>query len=275
MRIATLTGLVMACSPVGLINLAISREGYRIEKDVPYGADPRQKMDLYVPDGASGKTPVIVFFYGGSWDTGTKALYLAFGQAFASKGIMVAIPDYRLYPQVVWPTFLDDSARAFAFVHNHAAQYGGDTGRIFLAGHSAGAYNAMMLAADPKYLKDAGGDASWIHGVIGIAGPYDFLPLQDPKLVAIFGGANRPETQPINHIDGKRPPMLLAHGTADTTVLPRNTLNLEKKLAGFQSPVTVKLYPDVAHIGIILSLAPGFRGKTTLRQDMLDFVAAH
>ena len=188
---------------------------------------------------------------------------------------MVAIPDYRLYPQVVWPTFLDDSARAFAFVHNHAAQYGGDTGRIFLAGHSAGAYNAMMLAADPKYLKDAGGDASWIHGVIGIAGPYDFLPLQDPKLVAIFGGANRPETQPINHIDGKRPPMLLAHGTADTTVLPRNTLNLEKKLAGFQSPVTVKLYPDVAHIGIILSLAPGFRGKTTLRQDMLDFVAAH
>jgi len=271
--LAALIGLLAAgCSPISLLNLAVSREGYHVVRDLAYGADPRQKLDLYVPDAPPPKMPVILFFYGGSWQTGTKDLYLALGQAFASKGVMVAVADYRLYPQIRYPAFVEDGARAFVFVRDHAGAYGGDPKRLFLAGHSAGAYNAMMLAADGHYLRQAGADIAQVCGVIGIAGPYNFLPLTDPKLIALFGGANRPETQPITYIDGKRPPMLLAAGTSDETVSPRNSSDLAKKLKSFGSPVRLLTYPDVGHIGIILSLAPGFRGRTSLREDILQFV---
>lgn len=172
----------------------------------------------------------------------------------------------------VSPSRVKARAHAFAYVHAHAAHYGGDPARLFLAGHSAGAYNAVMLAADTHYLRDAGADISQVCGVIGIAGPYNFLPLRDDHLIAIFGGANRPETQPITYIDGKRPPMLLAAGTDDTTVSPRNSTDLAEKLRAFDSPVRLVRYPGVGHIGIILSLAPGFRWRTNLRGDMIDFV---
>ena len=198
----------------------IPRAGYHVERDLAYGGDPRQKLDLYIPDHLAGKAPVILFFYGGSWQSGSKKDYLAFGQAFASKGIIVAVADYRLYPQVRYPAFVEDGARAFAFVHDHARQYGGDPRRIFVTGHSAGAYIAAMLAVDETYLRGAGADPGWIAGVIGIAGPYDFLPLTDKDLITIFGGADRIDTQPVHYIDGKRPPMFLAAGTDDTVVDP-------------------------------------------------------
>jgi acetyl esterase/lipase len=264
-----------ACSPVSVLNLLISRSGYSVHADIPYGSDPRQKLDLYVPDGLNAPAPVMLFFYGGTWQSGAKELYRALGQAFATKGVIVGIADYRLYPQVKYPGFLHDGAQALRFLHEHAAAYGGDASRVFLCGHSAGAYIAVMLASDPAYLREVGGDFSWIRGVIGIAGPYDFLPLRSRDLIAIFGGANRLETQPISHIDGKRPRMLLTAGADDSTVEPANTIRMAKRLLQFGSPVQAKIYPDVGHIGIILSLAPGFRSRTTLREDILQFIAAH
>jgi acetyl esterase/lipase len=269
---ALLSALLAACSPVSLLNLAVPRSGYHVVRDLAYGTAPRQRLDLYVPDAPPPNMPVILFFYGGSWESGSKNLYLALGQAFASKGIMVAVADYRLFPQARYPAFLHDSAEAFAYVRAHAARYGGDPARLFLAGNSAGAYNAMMLVADGAYLSQAGADVGQVCGVIGIAGPYNFLPLTDKHLITIFGGAAWPETQPITHIDGKRPPMLLAAGTDDTTVSPRNSSDLAEKLKSYGSSVRLIAYPGVGHIGIILSLAPGFRGRTNLRGDVIDFV---
>src|ERR1700760_1252389 len=137
-----LLGLLTACSQVAL-NLVAPR-GYHVVRDLAYGADPRQKLDLYVPDKLAGPAPVLLFFYGGSWTGGSKARYFAFGQAFASKGIITAGADYRLFPQVPSPAFVEDGAHAFAWLHTHAGKYGGDTSRLFLAGHSAGAYIAVM-----------------------------------------------------------------------------------------------------------------------------------
>jgi acetyl esterase/lipase len=243
-------------------------------RDLAYGSDPRQKLDLYVPDKLSGPAPVLLFFYGGSWTGGSKARYFAFGQAFASKGIITAVADYRLYPQVRYPAFVEDGAHALAWLHTHAGKYGGDTGRLFLAGHSAGAYIAVMLAADRRYLTAAGLDPASVRGVIGIAGPYDFLPLKDDELIAIFEGANRPETQPIHYIDGLRPPMLLETGMEDTIVSPANTSRLAARLRSIGSPVEERQYSGIGHIGIILSLLPGLRGRTHLYSDMLTFVRA-
>ncbi len=270
---AALGFALSACVPI--LNLAVPRGGYAIRSDIAYGTDPRQKLDIYVPDGLAKPAPVILFFYGGSWSSGSKDIYRAFGQAFASKGIVTVVADYRLYPQVKYPAFIEDGAQAFRFVHETIAKYGGDPDRLFLAGHSAGAYIAVMLDSDLHYLKDAHADPAWVRGVIGIAGPYDFLPLHDPELIEIFGGANVRATQPIDYIDGKRAPMLLAHGTADTTVGVGNARRMAKRLKSVDSPYDEIEYPGVGHIGIILSLAPGLRGNTTLREDITKFVMSH
>lgn len=273
--LAALATAVAACSPASVLNLMIPRSGYHVVQDLAYGSDPRQKIDFYVPDNLKAKAPVILFFYGGSWQSGSREMYLGFGQAFTSEGIIVAVADYRLYPQVRYPAFIEDGAKAFSYVHSHVAQYGGDPNGIFVAGHSAGAYIAVMLAANERYLRTAHADPGRIRGVIGIAGPYNFLPLTDKDLIAIFGGSDRSDTQPITYIDGKRPPMLLAYGTDDTTVAPHNSTDLAEKLRSFHSDVEVRAYPGVGHIGIILSLAPGFRDRTTLRDDIIQFVKAH
>ena len=273
--LAGLFAFLSACSPVSALNLLVPRGGYDVQAGFSYGPDPRQKLDVYVPRGLKGAAPVLLFFYGGSWSSGSRDMYLALGQAFATQGIVTVVADYRLYPQVKYPAFAQDAAGALAWVHNNIAAHGGDPGRVFVSGHSAGAYNAVMLAAEPKFIEAVGGKPDWIRGVIGIAGPYDFLPLTEANYIDMFHGANNADAMPINHVDGKRPPMLLVAGDADATVGPGNADRMAARLKAHGSAVKVIKYPGIGHIGIILSLAPGFRGRTTLRQDMLDFIHAH
>ena len=273
--LAGLFAFLSACSPVSALNLLVPRGGYDVQAGFSYGPDPRQKLDVYVPRGLKGAAPVLLFFYGGSWSSGSRDMYLALGQAFATQGIVTVVADYRLYPQVKYPAFAQDAAGALAWVHNNIAAHGGDPGRVFVSGHSAGAYNAVMLAAEPKFIEAVGGKPDWIRGVIGIAGPYDFLPLTEANYIDMFHGANNADAMPINHVDGRRPPMLLAAGDADATVGPGNADRMAARLKAHGSEVKVIKYPGIGHIGIILSLAPGFRGRTTLRQDMLDFIHAH
>jgi acetyl esterase/lipase len=273
--LAGLTALLSACSPFGVINAMVPRGGYHVRPGLAFGGDPRQKLDVYVPDKLSAPAPVLLFFYGGGWESGDRGGYKAFGQAFAARGIVTVVADYRLYPNVKFPAYVEDAAGALAYVHAHAQEYGGDPARIFVAGHSAGAYNAMMLASDPRYLKAVGGDLSWIRGVIGLAGPYDALPFTEQRYIDNFGGADNPATMPINHIDGPRPPMLLVTGTADTVVGPGNSDRMAAKLQATGNKVEVIKYPGVGHIGIILSLVPGFRGLTTLRDDITRFIQSH
>ena len=260
---------------VPLFNLALPTHGYAIKTDIAYGADPRQRMDLYIPDGLTRPAPVLLFFYGGSWQSGSKAIYRAFGQAFASRGMVVAVADYRLYPKVKYPAFVEDGALALRFVHGHVGEAGGDASRIFVSGHSAGAYIAAMLAVNDTYLADIHADPAWIRGVIGIAGPYDFLPLYDPALIDIFGGDRVMATQPIKYARRRTVPMLLAHGGADTTVGAGNSRRMAQRLKEAGNDVELIVYPGVSHLGIVISLAHGFRERTTLHEDIVRFVTAH
>ena len=146
----------------------------------------------------------------------------------------------------------------------------------FSLGHSAGAYNAIMLASNPRYLREVHADPAWIRGVIGISGPYDFLPLKSPELIDIFGGYRREETQPIRYITAKRPPILLVTGSDDTTVLPRNTKRMAARLRSFGTDVKEIVYPGVAHIGIDpVRRQALFRARTTLREDIVTFVTMY
>ena len=262
-------------SPAAALNLLAPRRGYQVHRHIPYGAGPRHRLDLYVPDALQPPAPVVLFFYGGAFQAGWKGEYRVVGEALASKGIIVAVADYRIHPEARFPDFLEDGAKAFATLRELVARYGGDAARIFLAGHSAGAYIAVMLAVNPRYLEDQNIKTSAIRGVIGIAGPYDFLPIKDRTLIEIFGGSTRPETQPINFITGKKPPMLLATGANDGRVQIKSTRNLSSRLRAAGSEVEEILYPGIGHMGIMLALAPGFRRRAPLRDDIVRFVFSH
>jgi len=261
-----------ACSPLLMFNAVMPKDGgVRVAgRDLAYGADPRQKLDVYVPAGAGpGLRPLIVFFYGGSWNSGVKNGYGFVGRALAARGFVVAIPDYRLVPQVRFPGFLEDNAAAVRWLRAHADRYGADPDRIVLAGHSAGAYNAAMLALDPQWL---GPDRRAVRGLIGLAGPYDFLPLDGPVTRAAFGNAaDAAATQPVNFARHDTPPALLATGDKDTTVLPRNSDELAARLAAAGVPVTRARYPGVGHAGLVTAIARPLRGKAAVLEAMAAF----
>lgn len=258
--------------PVDILNLAIPHKGYTVYYDKAYGRDQRQRLDIYVPDKLSSPATTLIYFYGGSWQVGDKNMYRFLGQAFASKGFITVVVNYRMYPDVYFPSFMQDGAKAVRWVHDNIQKYKGDNNHMFLVGHSAGAHIAALLTTNEDYIKAEDGKTSWIKGVIGLAGPYDFLPFTDPKIKALFSKEDNFKTQPIHYVKPGLPPFFLATGDEDTTVRPKNTVNLAKRLRESNVAVTEIIYPHVAHIGIILSLASGFRFKAPLLEDITRFI---
>lgn len=270
-----LTALAAACTPsLGAFNALAprDRDGRRVARDIPFGPEARQRLDVYAPEGGGGLKPVIVFIYGGSWANGDKDDYTFAGAALASRGFVTVIPDYRLVPSVRFPAFIEDCAAAVRWVADHVAEFGGDASRIILVGHSAGAYNAMMLALDARYLRDAGVDAARVSGVAGLAGPYDFLPFDVDATRNAFGQApDLALTQPVNFARADAPPALLLWGDADTTVGPRNLRGLDEALRAAGAPVETKIYPGVNHVDIMLALSRPLRGRAPTLADVTAF----
>lgn len=270
--------LLAACSETDLLNATIPDSGYTVMRGIDYETDaaqePRHKLDIYVPSGvsltATKGVPVVFFIYGGDWRHGSRDDYKFAGEAFASQGFVTVIADYRLYPQVCYPAFLDDGEQALQWVHANIARYGGDPARVFVAGHSAGAYNALMLALAPQYES-----SRWLRGAIGLAGPYNFLPL-DKDTGPVFGQERDLQTVlPVTYAaGGGHPPVLLLHGTDDDTVGIHNSRDLADALRRAGSTIEEKEYPGLGHIGLVLSLAHGFRDKAPVLADSVAFIRA-
>lgn len=268
------SALLSACSPLGLINaLTPADAGGRLAATgLAYGPDARHRLDIYVPESGAGRAPVMVFFYGGGWNSGERADYAFVGRAFAAQGFVTVIPDYRLVPQVRFPTFVEDGALALRWVRDHIAGHGGDPSGVVLAGHSAGAYNAMMLALDRRFLARAGLPPGFVRSAAGLAGPYDFLPLDDPRSIAAFGDYPRlAETQPVSFAGARAPRVFLATGDEDETVRPRNSVSLAAKLRAVGAPVELRTYPGLGHAGILLALNAGFRSRAPVLADVVRF----
>lgn len=266
---------VTACSPLALFDAIGPRDqgGKLVLKNAAFGPHKRQRLDVYAPVASGGSAPVVVFFYGGSWKNGAKTDYEFVGQALAAQGFVTVLPDYRLYPEVRFPDFLDDGARAIAWVRDNVAAYGGDPRRIVLAGHSAGAYNAVMLGFDPRYLRKAGVDPKVIRAVAGLSGPYDFLPLDQGTATELFGEApDKAATQPITFAGPHSPPAFLATGDGDTTVRPSNTQNLAARLREARVPVQERVYPGLDHADTLLALSVAFRAKAPELAEMAAFL---
>jgi acetyl esterase/lipase len=267
--LASLAGFLGGCSPAALLNATVPRKGYTLEPDIAYGPDPRQKLDLYRPDTPRADGNAAIFFYGGSWDSGRKGDYLFVAQALTASGYTVVIPNYRLYPEVRFPAFVEDGAQAVRWTTDRVG-----SGKLFVMGHSAGAHIALMLMTNTPYLQAAGVDRMALPGVVGLSGPYDFLPLTSAKLIDIFGSANNPDMEAIPFARAPLPPALLIHGTADETVYPRNSERLAVAWRKAGAPVELKLYPGVGHIDVVASFAELLYTRAPTRTDVLAWLDA-
>ncbi|MGE8189852.1 alpha/beta hydrolase [Pseudomonas sp. NPDC086278] len=274
----TLGGLVlalmMACSPLKMLNALTPDGTFDKTEGIAYGDDPRQKLDVYVPRHPAANAPVVVFFYGGSWNSGSRSDYGFVGEALASRGIVAVLADYRLYPQVRYPLFLEDNAKAVAWTHEHIRQFSGNPQRLYLMGHSSGAYNAAMLALDPGLLGAVGLSPHDLSGWIGLAGPYDFLPIENPDVRPVFFWPNSPpQSQPINHVSHGAPPALLIASRDDNLVNPtRNTAGLAKKLREAGVPVRDFYFSRTGHATLVATLSRPMRGLAPVLDEVAAFV---
>jgi acetyl esterase/lipase len=271
--------LAAACSPLSLFNrFSPKDQGSRqVARDVAYGPGPRQKLDLYAPaTPPEGGAPILTFLYGGSWDSGDRKLYAWAARAFASRGFVTAVPDYRLVPEVRFPAFVEDAAAAVAKAREAGVRWGGDPDRLVLAGHSAGAHIVMLLALDQRYLAASGLDPKSVKAAAGLAGPYDFYPFDVPASIAAFGQAPDPRaTQPISFARADAPALFLAHGERDTLVYPRNSIRLAEAVRAKGGEAELKLYPALDHVQILLALSRPLRGKAPVLDDVTRFLHAH
>jgi acetyl esterase/lipase len=264
-----------ACTPsLGAFDALAPRDGgvRRVVRDAAYGVETRQRIDVYAPAAAGQTHPVIVWLYGGSWRYGDKDDYEFLGAALSSQGFLTAIPNYRLVPDVRFPAFVEDCAAAVRWVCDNAAAHGGDPARVVLAGHSAGAYNAIMLALAGEYLRSVEVDAHAIRGAVGLAGPYDFLPFDVDATRDAFGEAPEPRaTQPITYARADAPPLLLLWGEDDETVGRRSLDGLSRAMAAAGGAVETKTYPGVDHIDILIALSRPFRARAPVLADLTAF----
>jgi acetyl esterase/lipase len=274
---ALLTG---ACSRAAFfaVNVPAAFGAYTRHTGLRYAPDAgaAHELDVYVPDGPShGPRPLVVFFYGGRWTFGDKSDYRFVGAALASLGYVAMLPNYRHYPQVKLAGFMADAAAAVQWAVAHAADYGADPTLTFLMGHSAGAQLAALVTLDTRYLAATGKPFPQIAGVIGLSGPYDFLPLTESDTEDMFGPPdNYPNSQPIHFARPGAPPMLLIHGTADDTVWPKNSINLAAALRARGDTVTLKLYPGLKHADTVAALSLPVRRRAPTLADIEAFVAA-
>lgn len=265
--------LAGACTQLGAFDALVphDRHAHRVVRDAAFGPERLQQLDVYAPRPAPTGAPVIVFIHGGSWANGSKEGYSFLGDAFAARGFVTVVPSYRLVPKVRFPAFIEDGAKAVAWTQANIANHGGDPQRIVLVGHSAGGYIAAMLGLDAHFLADA--HAGSVRGVVGLAGPYDFLPFDVASTRNAFGRASDLQlTQPVHFARPDAPPMLLLWGDRDTTVGPRNLASLERAQRAAGGSVETKIYPGVSHVGILLALSRPFRRRAPVLDDVSAFV---
>jgi acetyl esterase/lipase len=262
--IAVLVLAALARWPLNFLSLLNGHRAARVQRDLAYGTMARQKLDIYTPLDAAPGAAVIVFLHGGGWAIGDKAEYGFVADTLTRAGCVAALPNYRLYPSV-FPTFVEDAARAVAFV---AAELPGRP--IFLMGHSAGAHIAALLHLDGRYLADSN---VRLAGTIGLSGPYDFLPIKQPRYARVFPPATLSDSQPIRFADGTQPPMLLVSGDADRTVSAGNARRLAAAIEARGGQVSLRIYPGVGHMLPMLAFArllPWW--KPPVNEDVVGFV---
>ncbi|HRJ44132.1 MAG: alpha/beta hydrolase [Caldilineaceae bacterium] len=227
-----------------------------LARDVQYSPRFGMGLDVYSP--AQGENhPVLIFIHGGGWDKYDRKLFTPVGQKFVEMGIVVVIPDYTLHPDAGYKQMTQEMAAATAWTLENIAQYGGDPSRVVIAGHSAGAHLAGLVATDEVWLNFEGHTNQELCGFIGLSGVYD-IPAQmvferstggtAPVMTAVMGGeANFAVASPSSYLFPSTPQTLLVHGALDDTVPLSISENFQRKLDAAGIPNRLVVYPDKGH----------------------------
>ena len=264
--------LLAACSPRFVAERWVLGDRVLETRDIEYAAGARQRLDVYRPGRLTTPAPVIVFLYGGRWKYGTKDDYLLIANSFARRGWVTVIPNYRLYPEALFPAWVEDGANAVRWTVDNIAQYGGDTSRIIIVGHSAGAHTATLLAFDEHYLRDAGVPARAVKGFVSVAGPVD-TTWTAPDVQRLMGPREGwPVSYPSRHIDGREAPLLLLHGDADDVVSVGNSIRLDERIRERGGCSTLHIYPGVGHVDIAVALGLPALVTSPVIDDLERFV---
>ena len=272
------SGLLSGCTQLQLLNATVSHRGYKRTLNIAYGNEPRQNLDVYLPKKIRPNAKVVIFFYGGSWREGSKTDYRFVAKALTSRGFIVVLPDYRLYPAVTFPGFVEDGAAAVRWTRDNISSFGGDTNQLYLMGHSAGSHIAALLTLDAHYLQAVGLERNVIRATATLSGPYDFTP--NPWDRAVFNQpANAttidPQIEPITFVDGKAPPMLLVQGLRDKIVAPSNAENLAARIRSAGGQVTYITYPKRGHAAVVVALASPYQWLAPVLADVTQYFDEH
>ena len=271
---AAVVSALTACSPTVLLNGLSPSGHFELTAGIPYGELEHQTLDIYTPVESASTSPLILYFYGGGWIKGKKENFEFVASSLTAAGYVVVIADYRRFPEVVFPAFVEDGALAVAWALANAGDYGADIESVFLMGHSAGAHIAAMLSTDASYLARHAVDIQDIDGLIGLSGPYDFLPLSEGYLLDVFPEDFRDDSQPVNYVTAASPPTLLIHGVNDDIVYPANSESLAKTLGEHGVDVTLKLYDGAGHASVVVALAPPLDFTRQTLKDVSEFLEA-
>jgi acetyl esterase/lipase len=264
--------LLSACSALQVISSTSPSSHYQKTEGIRYSEGERGRLDLYEPKALSPDAPTVVFFYGGGWRNGSRGKYEFVASALTRAGFRVVIPDYRIYPEVQFPEFMIDGARAVAWTERFLEESGATVTEIYLMGHSAGAQIAALLATDRRYLDQQSVPPEAIVGLIGLSGPYDFLPLQSGYLEQVFPDAVRADSQPIDFVSPEAPSTLLIHGEDDEVVEPGNSRRLAEALLDAGVEVRLELYPGTGHATVAAALAPRLDFLADTLEDTIRFI---
>ncbi|RUO26512.1 alpha/beta hydrolase [Aliidiomarina minuta] len=266
--------LLSACSGTSLLNSVVPSGSYNVNDAIVYGEHNRQRMDIYLPDEKPHKQQVMVFIYGGSWEQGDKSDFEFIGQAFARLGYITLIPNYRIYPEVEFPDFINDVAMALSTLPQHMPGGCPSGHEIIIMGHSAGAHSAALLAADPRYLKNNAASDVHISALIGLSGPYD-LPLNHERVRDKFTQVKGDEANAIALAHENMPATLLIHGESDSVAEPEHAHKFKAQLQQLEVPVTLHTYSRRRHVDLIASLASPLRFWTPAYNDIQQFLQEH
>ncbi len=259
---------------MSLVSQLVANQNISVQKNISYGPLNRQSLDHYQPKTGSTQKPILIFYYGGGWESGEKSIYHFIGAELASKGFDVIIPDYRLFPEVKFPKFINDAALAYNWVWQHLAQK--NERPIVLIGHSAGAHIAALMAYDQTYLNKFSSAANPKFkpaGFIGFAGPYAFNPVTWHTTKDIFSTTkNEDLARPVAFINSKSPTSLLFHGEEDTVVKKWNMETLTKALKANKVEVEANLLPGISHIDIMLNIGLPLKQQKNILEKMMKFI---
>ena len=280
--IALATQQAQALSALAIVNGITSNGGIGVSKDILYGDEPLQDLDIYYPKplAQAMKTnttikqdyPMVVFVHGGSWESGSKEEYAFVGQSLAQAGYVTAVINYRKAPEHVYPDYVKDTAQAIAWSINNAPSLHADPKRLAVIGHSAGAFNAVAAVANEDFLAPYGIKPKDITAVVGIAGPYSYDFRKFDSATAFAADATPDEVMPDRQIKGEQPPYLLLTAEKDKVVYATNTIKMTKALQ--EAGVTVENgeIKGASHATSIGAMAPPLRWVNDVRAQVLTYL---